>query len=219
VLSSCGRQKQDASTQTAAPQAPAAQPAAQPAQPSPEEELLRAAIVNPVYLQVGMQQPRYCEPTNARDMANISVQRANGHLSALIDRIPANVSQHDAVMALVKPTFASQSTGMISGGTCYTVDVALFQRYDQPGVGLWIPLGNIKAIYVQFINEYQTNTVSGPAQTRSYHVNYIVDGSASGGMDLSGVTGLPFGETCIMVHDNAENVWKVDSCQQPSNNP
>jgi len=213
VLSSCGRpQSKAANHSSSATSTNAATPAV--LRSSPEEDMLTNAVSNPVFFVLWMSLPNeYCEPPNPQAIAQFRVTPAVEQRPVYIDRIYTTKSQHDAAMALLHPTLTSHSTGLISGGDCYAVDPTLTQRYFRPGVGVSIPLGMIRAKTVEHVNDFQITTAAGPAEARSYHVNYYVDGPNSGGENLSGVTDVMFKATCVIVRNNVENRWDIQSCQ------
>jgi len=218
LLVSCGKPGKEGGskagdTTTTSSSTVSTQPSVSPS----EDLLLRSGIQGLVYLSVGLQRDgRYCEGP-ADVPASIQIRALANQRTPFFDRLPVQIGQHDAVMRVVKPTFSSQDNGLISGGTCYTVDPTFARSYQVQGItpSLDILLGPIVVTQVQLVNEYQMNTGSGPSKARSYHVQYFVQNTATGSPALDGVTQRHFVATCVLVHDNVENNWTYNSC--PSN--
>ncbi len=207
------------------PAAPAPAPASAPvsaptdsAPPDPGKDFLDAGIKGILYLvvSVGTQNGGYiyCKAEHGTPMNAQFAVEGDSSKTDFIRQVPFQVAEPVAAQGYIPMTFSFTRPGLWPLD-CYDVDPSFAQRYYRVGWGLYVPIARIETTDIEFVNEFTTQTMSGPATARSYHVRfsfYVNEPPTPGTHGVRGIDRVVWMDTCVIVHDNVENKWSFVSC-------
>jgi hypothetical protein len=219
LVCSCGRSDQkgqqsasgSTTTNSAAPDAAA---------PDPGKDLLESGIRGAVNFRAATTIRNganyFCTYQGYGNDALLSIQADSGQ-RPFISWLPSRLPERTVGLAFIPNTYSFTQAGM----DCYQMPPDFVQRFVAPGLSagsLSMLIGRLASTDIQFVNEFDEQTVSGPAKARSYHVRFKFYPANP----LPGTSGLqgqdnPDGmATCIVVHNNVENTWVFSNCR-PTN--